>query len=677
MHKFLLLSLFVFIDIQSAVDQQNKIQQQSKEISSETKQEPAKPESNDLLDHPEERPRVGYDAVYYEERPVFIWAGGQGRLDLGFMNRSEVVYGRSLQLLSKSKFDQTLYFQTTTDMKMFMKHADLIRARLVIRNKYRAGDPESLGRTSESTFKITDVVTGEHEHFLGKLIFWMREGWLEIKLNDLLQLKTNTHHFFKIGIFPFELGRGISLGDAFAVQPGIIGFYSNNVIDQYAFGGLFHGEIVRDRISYDAYFSILRNLSDSFRNVNEKVFANEIGRRDDPRRGFGDINLGFAGRLMLLIPRPFCSSGDLTIEPYIFINRDPEQKVEFIADASSKLATPGLSIEYEGGEYLDWGVEFAANFGHQHVRGWDRNKTQLENRDGQVVVVFNKVLDGSPDKKNTQKALITPNNKKIVNNSAQGAAFNGKEIGNTGLFNSFTRFRDAYDNFYKGAMFVADVALKLRKNVKLTSTFGVATGDENPNRPLRDPNDSMIDGDYQGFVPFQSIYSGKRVLSLFFLGTGRIARPLSVPATIEDTDRFASTESGFTNLIFFGFGSDVKKANWRFRPNILWGWQQHKTKKFDLETKRSSPDEFADRYLGFEINIFAEVQLAKQLKGFIITGFFIPGTFYKDTRGKPLAADQIEALNNVGCDGLFGINAPPLLSDHPAFLFNTGLEFSF
>ena len=41
------------------------------------------------------------------------------------------------------------------------------------------------------------------------------------------------------GAFPFELGRGIALGTAYAVDASDLGFYSENAIDQYAFGGKF------------------------------------------------------------------------------------------------------------------------------------------------------------------------------------------------------------------------------------------------------------------------------------------------------------------------------------------------------------------------------------------------------------------------------------------------------
>jgi len=666
---------------ESIQNKEAKKEERKDKVADAVAQEAGKEQPMGLEKHPEEHEREGYEAAFYEEKPVFIWAGGLGRLEIGFKNKIEFMEGRSLNLLSRSKFDQTMWIQNTSDMTFFVKQGDAIRSRMVIRNKYRAGDVETLGRTSESTVKIGDVVDGAHTHFLGKQIFWIREAWFEMRLNDVMNLKMSTDHFFKIGIFPFELGRGISLGDAFAVQPGILGFYSNNAIDQFAFGGLLHGEITPDNAMYDVYFSISHNRSDTFANVNDKTYINEIGRRDDPRRGFGIINIQFASRFTFLIEKPLCSPGNLRLEPYIFIDHEPEQRVEFPADASSKLATPGLSVEYEDGEIFDWGFEMAANFGHQHVRGWDRNQVKFENRDGAQVIVYSKVTDGVPGAPGTKQALVTPANKAVVNNSMQGAAFNDEQIDSSGLYNDPMRFRDAYNNYYKGAMFVADIGMKIKKNVKLTAMYGVATGDENPNRDLDDPNDAEVDGNYLGFIPIQSIYSGKRVLSVFFLGSGKIARPLSVPPARQSRDRFASTDSGFTNLILAGFGADIKpKINCfppvRFRPNIIFGWQQFPTRKFDLMTKLSSK-EAAEPYLGVEFNIFAEAQLLKQLRGFLVTGFFLPGDHFFDTRGKPLNADQVEALNNPGCDGLFGYNSVPLLDTHTGFLFNIGMEYAF
>src|SRR3990167_7272603 len=221
---------------------------------------------------------------------------------------------------------------------------------------------------------------------------------------------------------------------------------------------LFYGDIVPDRLEYDVYFSILRNYSGTYREVNEKIYANEIGRADAPWRGFGHVNFVFATRFIGIIPNIVGCPGVLRIEPYAFLNYDPEQKVEFESDALTKLATLGAAFDYEG-EQFEWGLEMAANFGHQTVFPWDRNKMEEANRNGTQVVQYTKVL---------------------VDASPQGTAFNGKEIDSSGLYDATDRFRAERIHTLNGAMFVADGSIIWSKRVKLSSALQIASGDDNP-----------------------------------------------------------------------------------------------------------------------------------------------------------------------------------------------------
>lgn len=617
--------------------------------------------------------------TYSKDSLSLIWADGAGQLDIGYLNRSEGFYSRGTSYLSDSLFDQQSYFQNTSDLKFYVKQGDALRSRLVIRNKFRVAEPESIGKISDSSIKLADAPTeGTHSHYLGKLFFWIREAWVEAYLNDVFNLNCKTKHYFKFGLLPFSLGRGISLSDAYLVSPGVIGFYSNNVIDQYAFGMLLHGDLICPTIEYDLYFALLKNNMGSFKDVTAKTFERDF-ERFSPYRGFGSINFLFASRVIGTISNPLGCKGKARIEPYFMINSDPEQKIEFDADAASKLATLGLALEYEGEKY-SWGVETAANFGHQIVRAWDRNEIKLVNKDGNAIFQYTKVLTGS----NTgPKAIVNTANKAAVNDAPRGTVYNGLEIDSSGLYNAIDRFTQSYENSYKGVMFVVDFTAALRKNVKLSTAFAYASGDKNPNKDQFEFGDSEIDGDFQGFIPFMSNYSGRSVASAFFLGMGRIARPSNVASVGESKDAIANIESGFTNLILYGIGSDMlvdicsKKT--RIRPNILFGWQANPTNKFDFVAKKSL-EENADRYLGFEVNLFSEMELIKNLKGFLVSGIFFPGNHFRDIKGKPLTSDQADILKNnttICGNDLFDKNSLPLLNNKKAFIINIGLEYSF
>lgn len=620
-------------------------------------------------------------AIYSEKSPVLTWANGDGRLEIGFLNKSEGIYSKNLSYLSGSVYDQTLYFQDTSDFKFYAKHGEALRGRMVVRNKFRVAEPESIGRISDSTVKIGDAPSeGSHSHYVGKLFLWIREAWLDVCLNKALGLKMDSQHYFKFGLFPFSVGRGISLGDAYLTSPGAVGFFSSNVIDQFAFGTLFHGEMGTKALEYDVYFALLRNASGSYKDVTAKTFERDFTRAN-PYRGFGQLNVLLATRLIGTIKNPLCTPGSLRLEPYAVFNHDPEQKIEFEADAASKFATVGFATEYEGEKY-SWGIEGAVNLGHQDVRAWDRNEIKLVNRDGAAVFEYTKVYQGDPSVSGTKKALVTSANKTAVANGGAGQNLNGQEIGNSGLYNAVDRFTNAYTNKYKGAMFVGDFIANVRKNVKIATSVAYASGDVNPNRDQLNMGDSNMDGDYQGFIPFQSNYSGRSVASLFFLGTGRIVRPLNTAPTPSERDSFADVTSGFTNIILYGVGSDmlvnVYGRKSRLRPNILFGWQAITTNGFDAVLKKTT-DKPADRYLGFEANFFGEIEFMKNLKGFLVTGIFFPGGHFKDIKGKPVTSDQVDLLSkkNVCSDDLFDPNNLPLVNNKKAFIINLGLEYSF
>ncbi|MDR3646355.1 MAG: hypothetical protein P4L22_02315 [Candidatus Babeliales bacterium] len=614
-----------------------------------------------------------------EKKNIFEVCEGGNKFSIGLKNRTEAFYARSTRLLSGSPLDQVVYPQTTIEVSIYAETEEAVKAQLILRNKSRWGNPNSIAQTTESPVKLVDGEFGTHKHFLGRQIVWVKECWAEILLNKAFELPAKKEHTWKMGLFPFELGRGISLGSAYAVSPGLIGFFNSNIIDQFAPGSLIHGTICEDKLKlyYDFYVAVLDNKSDSFDVVNSKIYAQEIGRRDNPYRGFGKINYLIAGKVDWITESIF-GNDKLIIEPYGLYNKDPEQRVEFPSDASSNLGTFGIYVDYTG-KCFEWGCDFALNYGAQNVKAWDRNIIEFGEREGRIVEQYSRVFQGK-DKK--IKALVTDANKVIVNGSAQSPALNGKEIGTSDLYNGNNRFRAGYKNKYKGGfMFVSDATYKFTDKFQISATLGLATGDENPNRNLKDPLDSEMDGDYQGFIGLQEVYSGKRVKSLFIIGSNKLVRPLSFPdVEIAPIERFASDTPGFSNLVYGGLGltwkpvsSTGKQVN--INTNVISYWQEQPTKKFSRTLKRTI-NELASSYLGTEVSLWFDAKLLKSLKAFIITGVFIPGQHYKDIKGTPLNADQLKILDKVNDTGYKGA-IPPILGDHWAYVLNFGLEYNF
>lgn len=556
---------------------------------------------------------------------------------------------------------------------------------LGLRNQAVWGNPASIASTTDAEVKTLDAINGPHSHDIPRLVPWFRELWLRLDLVSMLGLNIKNKHDLTLGLFSFELGRGISLGNAFAVGPGVLGFYTDYNVNQFAPGGLVHGELVKDVLFYDLYAAILNNKSSKLADTGARILGQEYGRRDRPARGFGKINYLIAARLNWYAFASECY-GTLRFEPYGLFNNDPEQKVEFPADASSRLGTVGLASEYVHDRF-EFGFDCAFNLGNQKVKGWDRNLIELavDAETNCIKQVNSQVVDQGGSK--VAHNPTTPTGRKIqaiINRpDDQGEFANGKQIGavaGTDLINSNKRFSDGYTNSFHGWMFVTDAAVWLyKKDLQLAVTAGITSGDDNPNIDNKD-------GTFDGFISLQELYSGKRVKSAFVLGgAGKIKRPLSVPDPdeVQAPSPFASTISGFTNLVFTGGSLLWIPRDWQkefnLNTNVLAYWQEKPTNKFDARTRKET-EQRASTFLGTELNIFFHYFVFKDVKLFFVGSIFIPGAHYTQIRGIPLDKNQDRALVEV-LDRLDpvadNIGSIPNLGDNTAYTFNLGLEFRF
>ncbi len=603
--------------------------------------------------------------------------------------RPEMFYGRNISLLNnKLENDKTWYMRHTLDLDALLIYGmktygqEVARFYGNLRNKAIWGNANIIPTTSTS-IKFVDTVFGEHKHQSPRLLMWIRALWLRADVGQILGLDLTNEHTFTIGAFSFELGRGIALGDAYATAPELLGFYTDNNVDQFANGVKLSGGIVEDVLSYDLYAAILQNRSSGLGEVAEKIRGQEYGKLAKPFRGFGIINFLVAGRLNW---HAFDTDnfGKLHLEPYAMYNSDPEQRVEVLGDSESKLGTVGFAGEYHGGRF-ELGFDYAQNFGRQSVKGLDRNKVDAINNNGVLTQINTEVLLNSNTGSkvpfigdSASQELITKSrddeilniDKEAQNGQSIGSVTTGPVIGE--LFNSNKRFRDAFINKFLGWMFVTDASLWVyKKDLQWAATAGVASGDDNP-------NEETIDGNYSGFLPVQEAYSGKRVKSAFLMGgAGKAKRPLSSPIDIQSPNRFPSVIDGFTNLIFCGTALNYKPQGvckaYKIMPNLLAYWQQKPTKKFDIVTGKDTKDD-ARNFLGIEANIFVDYFILKSLRLYTVNSVFFPGTHYQDIRGKPLNRDQQNALDELDTTGFTKEQVPNIGTDI-AYTFNLGMEF--
>ncbi len=608
-------------------------------------------------------------------------------LNLEFYGRMkpEFRYGRHLNLLNSCvDADQEVLWQHTFDWGTLVRQGfdtygyDVITFKADMRQKGRWGDPAGILRTSNSDVKLADAVFGSHNHSSGLHLMWVRELWTEFALNPVFDVTNERKHFLRLGLQPFELGRGIALGEAFAVGSRLLGFYSDDVVDQYAPAFRLFGEAAVDRVTYDFYTAILQNNSTSFARNNEKIYAQRCGFRTQPQRGFGHINFVSAAQFNIIVfDQP--NAGVLTFRPYALYNGEPEQRIEFRGDARSKLGTFGAAIDYVIGDFT-FGFEGARNVGSQEVFCWDRNIVQIENRNGLLTEVNSHVFDSK-----SSKVVYVPGsaNQTAILASQQCAQQNGQMINDDPeLVNGSgtdARFRDCQHISYKGWMFVADASYRLSKDVKLVAELDIASGDDSPYVNETDPNASKPDGDFRGFLGLQEIYNGRLVHSVLVLGSRKVPRPLSQPTGDFKQPPVADSVSEFTNIIALGGGVHVLPLGWdnklSFEAHAIAFWQEHASKKFDITTgKRSDKD--AAKFLGLELNAFLDWNFYKNMRAFVVTSMFFPGQHYDDIQGIPLTAQQAKLFDKLDKTGFSG-DPVSLLGTCNAYTFVAGIAYHF
>lgn len=608
----------------------------------------------------------------------FIAASGDNELQFSTRIRVEGFFGKNIEFLNNNnETDQSVIpARHTLDLTLLYGYGrekygyNIVTIKSVARSKYTWG-VESILNSDRMTVKLDANVFGDHSHTLNRQVLWFRELWIESTINEMFGFSLANTHTFTAGLFPFELGRGIALGAAYATDPDVLGFYSPNAVDQYAPGFKLSGSFDNhNRVRYDLYAEIMTNRSDTFKNVNLEIRGQQYGRLCKPWRGFGKINWLAAGRLQIDAYKT--ATHCVRLEPYGLFLDQREQQVEFVGDADSKLGTIGFAVEALLGD-LEWGIDCAANVGRQQVLGWDRNTISMkaDGPNGYVMEYNTEVVQQAGG----SAAPYTKDNQKYINQSIRSQAQNGQAIGG-GLQNSATRFRDPYTNKFSGYMAVADIMWACAKNFKLALTAGMASGDEAPNKDLDNINDSSVDGNYRGFISLQEQYAGKRVNSAFLLsGSGRIPRVLSFPNPDNLDNTYPDRIAQFNNLLFVGTGMFAKVSSWNLNSNCICYWQEHATRVFD-QVSGQSIARYASPWLGIEFNLFADICLDNSMKLFGVTSVFIPGTHYNDIQGRPLNKDQqklLSATNDTGAS----VKQVPTLGSDPGFTLNIGMEYRF
>jgi hypothetical protein len=281
-----------------------------------------------------------------------------------------------------------------------------------------------------------------------------------------------------------------------------------------------------------------------------------------------------------------------------------------------------------------------------------------------------------------------------MNNNNKTFTYNQKNSDNSisqiSLQNSADRYRDPYVNNLRGWMMVSDISYKLNyndSNIKFSGAFGIASGDENPNKSLLSKNDFAQNTTYEGFIGLQEVYTGKAVRSVFMMsGLGKVPRVLSIPALEDQTNAknlgYPSRISRFTNLIYGGTSCDItfdtSVYGFRVNPNFLVYFQETPPAIHDTTITQAVGKQLINNYLGSEVNLFLEMNshTIDGLKLFGTGTVFIPGSYYSDLKGIPLDKKQQAYINSMK-SSIPTAEKVCLVGDDTAFAINIGMEYKF
>lgn len=597
--------------------------------------------------------------------------------------------GRNLTFLNSAVTnDSSMFVRATIDYFMDMVYGDCKQPKIMLhstfRFRYNWGSNTEVS-VSDSSTTLSDTVLSVKGTPVNKHLMWMQEAWLKIALGDTTK---PYDHYMQIGLLPFQVGRGISLGAAYQ-QGGFLGFTPGFSIDQYAPGILFHVNPVPKQLSLEAYIALLENKHTSFKSNNESIRKNELDAC--PQRGTSRHSYAVALRGLWDV---FSEKGkSLNVEPYIVYVQSPDQKLEFANDLDSMLTTYGVAVE---GKYkkFTWGFETAVNQGELLIKPWDRNefKVARDKTTGNLVEKYTKVFSEDPNgikfndpSKTPGLAAVTEDNQTVLKASNKATNQNGKEIG-TNLYNAFDRFRPKQTAQLKGFFAVADFDYQIIDNVlKVACGVGYSSGDlSEPVNVNSLDSGQLLNREFFGFAPFQSVYAGKRLRHLIIFNraiprfsqrnpNGNFSKQNITPALMRE-------KAEFSNIAFLGTDfqwqpQSFKKQKLKFEPNLIFYWIpetpvtfEEKEERVAVEGTLLAPTKFKDitvkepgrdarNFMGTELTAEVSAYVIDKLKIYGYMGVLFPGAYYKDMCGtlidKQQTGHNVAFLANIGMNYAF------------------------
>ncbi|MCF7799611.1 hypothetical protein K9L05_01625 [Candidatus Babeliales bacterium] len=554
-----------------------------------------------------------------------------------------------------------------------------------LNSKVKWGVLNGYKNSSPAEIKLGSLSLGSHDHRSTRAVPWFSNAWMKFSFNSIFNSDYENLHFFKIGWFPFKLGRGIAFGPYYGSVYEDLGLFSYST-DSYAPGMYIKGTLIKDILSYYLYYAKFEDKSTTLSDTYNDAKKNHVGRWKNPWMGVAQDDDLWAARLKIKPIKNRETVGDLRIEPYVFYNTASAQKVWFKNDSKTNLGSYGLAVEYYLGNF-EIGGETAFNFGEEKLYAVDRNqlKSSVNNTTASLYEYYDKLTITDPNFSN--RVVVWSGSQDLVKNYTEstngasigtlpaggpqtGVVYNAQATAAQPVWNN--RFRQAYKNKLRGWMATIDTLYNLKKwNLKFAASYAYASGDGNPHTVESNKT-------YHGFIGLHELYQGKRVESKFVLGERTIKQPVSIRNN-EATDD-VSSNTMFTDLHVLGFGTTWTPKKLKLNPNLLFYWKAKSSLKYDSSTGNPISDTKASKFKGTELNLISSYELLKNLTLEGIFAIFFPGSYYKDIKGAKFADDYYDKYisGNIPASAAGTVNpADYRISDHTAGFMDISLTYKF
>lgn len=648
----LFFAFFITSDLLKA-DQKNQPQEKNNQVTAQAKEKTKTEADLKLLSKAEEK-------IQFKTENL--------TLDMGGRCVQEAFFSHNMVTLNQDNWaDSSFYLRTTADYFFSMAYGKNEDPRIMfydaIRFRFKwGGSTETKNETG--SVKIADVDQSIKGTPLNKHVLWMREGWLKIRLGE-----SGLNHYLQLGLVPYQVGRGISLGNAYEAQ-GFLGFVPGWSIDQYAPGAVLSFNPIKDRLIIDGYIALTENKQTGIDSNLERIRANQID--GTPNRGLGRQSFITALRADILVFEK--DKKKINIEPYIVMQHAPDQDLEFTNDINSDLGTAGFAVE---GIYnrFSWGFDGAVNFGEFDIPAWDRNEIKIvkDATSANLIEQYTKVYIDDPSTVNKPaQASVTKAIADIVKASPRNTDLNGKKIGETAegqsIYNGFDRFRPEQRKTLRGYFAVADCSYDIiPKDLVASFGIGYASGEIDKQRDTNKmSSDCLLNEKFTGFLPLQSVYQGKRLrhLVIFNQGVPRFVtqNPAADLARQNVTGVIQSSAiNEMTNIAFVGGRFDwkptmLKKYKFNLALNVIPYWQPEVPSYLATvqgsETKELRP---ASHFIGTEVTPELSALFYDKLRFYTYFGVLFPGQLYKDMCGTPIGREKLPSGSDIAYVGNVGL----------------------